>query len=130
MTLEERAEFAAKLKREGKCNCAQAVAVALADQTSSSEQELLAMTSGFCAGMGTMEATCGALIGTNIVLGSHQKGSGTLLLTRQMLLSFKKRCGALTCKDLKALTHGVPLCPCDECVRNAVLAYGEVTGLK
>ena len=30
------------------------------------------------------------------------------------------------CKKLKGAATGVPLCPCPECVRNAVLALGDV----
>jgi len=37
-------------------------------------------------------------------------------------------CGATICKDLKGIENGAPLCPCPECVRNAVLALGEVLG--
>ncbi len=37
-------------------------------------------------------------------------------------------CGATLCKDLKGVDTGAPLCPCPECVRNAVLALGEVLG--
>ncbi len=31
-------------------------------------------------------------------------------------------------KDLKGIETGTMLCPCPECVRNAVLALGEVLG--
>ena len=36
--------------------------------------------------------------------------------------------GITICKDLKGIENGAPLCPCPECVRNAVLALGEVLG--
>ena len=42
---------------------------------------------------------------------------------------FCERCGAIKCKDLKTITNGKPLCPCEECVRNAVMIYGEVMGI-
>ena len=32
--------------------------------------------------------------------------------------------------DQTSLTDGKPLCPCEECVRNAVMIYGEIMGLK
>ena len=55
------------------------------------------------------------------------EGAGTLRYTRRLLNSFKEKCGAVTCKDLKSLQEdGKPLCPCEDCVRNAVLAYGEI----
>ena len=32
-----------------------------------------------------------------------------------------ERCGAERCADLKGRDTGVMLCPCDDCVRNAVI---------
>ncbi len=130
MDINERAALAAELKESGKCNCAQAVVSVLADQTGMTEQELRAAAAGFCAGMGTMEATCGALIGAVIAAGLATGGAGTLRLARQMMLHFGELCGATACRDLKAETDGVPLCPCGLCVRNAVLAYGKVMDMR
>ena len=45
-----------------------------------------------------------------------------------MLQSFQEKCGATICKGLKGVETGAPLCPCPECVRNAVLTLGEVLG--
>ncbi len=130
MTIEERAQKAVELKTSGKYNCAQSVAAALSDQTNLTEAQLTQMTAGFCAGMGTMEATCGALIGAGIIAGLKSEGAGTLKLTRQMITEFRAMCGAVTCRELKTVTDGKPLCPCEECVRNAVLAYGKVMGFE
>lgn len=130
MNINDRACVAAELKRSGKCNCAQAVVTVLTDQTGLSEDELRNAASGFCAGMGTMEATCGALIGAGMIAGLATNGSGTLRYTRQIITSFKGLCGATTCKELKSTVNGRPLCPCDMCVKNAVLAYGDALGLK
>lgn len=129
MTLQERAEKAVSLKTTGVYNCAQAVAAALADQTGLEESQLTQLSAGFCAGMGTMEATCGALIGAGMAAGLKTGGVGTLRCTRQMITAFREKCGAVTCRDLKSTVGGAPLCPCETCVRNAVLAYGEVMGL-
>ena len=124
MNIEEVADKAVELKRSG-YNCAQAVAVALAEETDLSPEKLLSITAGFGAGMGTMEATCGALVGANIVAGLKTEGKGTMAHSRKLLLNFAERCGAVTCKDLKGIETGKVLCPCDECVRNAVLAYAD-----
>ncbi len=129
MTLNERAEKAVELKHSGKYNCAQSVTAALADQTDLSEEQLKQISAGFCAGMGNLEATCGALIGAGMIAGLKTEGKGTLGVTRQIQEEFARRCGALKCKDLKAVTDGKPLCPCEECVRNAVQIYGEVLGV-
>ena len=130
MSIQERADRAAELKRLGLCNCAQAVAVVLADQTDLSEEQWKQLTAGFCAGMGTMEATCGALIGAGMIAGLKTEGKGTLGITRQIQEEFGRRCGSIKCKELKTPTaDGRPLCPCEDCVRNAVMIYGEVLGL-
>ncbi len=129
MTIEERAEQAVELKLRGGYNCSQAVTAALADQTELSAEQLRAVTAGFCAGMGNMEATCGALIGAGIAAGLKTGGKGTLKCTRRMIEAFRAACGAVTCRDLKSMVDGKPLCPCEDCVRNAVLIYGEVLGL-
>ncbi len=128
MTINERAEKAAALKSSGQYNCAQAVAAVLADETSLTEEQLTQLTAGFCAGMGNMEATCGALIGAGMITGLKTEGKGTLRLTRELQEEFGRKCGAIRCKDLKAAVDGKPLCPCEDCVRNAVIAYGEIIG--
>jgi C_GCAxxG_C_C family probable redox protein len=128
MDIKERAERAVQLKTMGGYNCSQAVTAVFADQTDLTEEQLKQITAGFCAGMGNLEATCGALIGAGMIAGLKTEGKGTLKLTRQMQETFNERCGAIKCKDLKTITNGKPLCPCEECVRNAVLIYGEVLG--
>ena len=60
MTIEERAELGAELKR--KCNCCQAALLALNDQTGLSDEQIMHLGSGFGSGMGNMEGTCGALL--------------------------------------------------------------------
>ena len=84
MTLEERAQKAVDMKTSGMYNCAQSVTVALADQTDLPEEQLRQISAGFCAGMGNMEATCGALIGAGMVAGLKTQGQGTLSKTRQI----------------------------------------------
>ena len=119
-------ETAVNYKRSGRYNCAQAVLIALKDDAGLSSEELLSIGSGFCAGMGNKEATCGALIGVGIVAGLYTKGKGTLMLNRQMVELFKEKSKATICKDLKEIINGRPLCPCDDCVRHAMEVYFEV----
>ena len=130
MNIYERADKAAELKKNGVCNCAQAVASVLADQTDLSEEELMKINAGFAVGMGNMEATCGALIGAVIMAGLSQEGRVTVRTAKQMSVQFVKKTGASLCKDLKGRDTKVVLCPCEDCVRNAVLIYGETVGLK
>lgn len=126
MTIQERAEKAVELKTKGGYNCSQAVTAVLADQTGLTPEQLKQVSAGFCTGMGNLEATCGAVIGAGMIAGLKTEGNGTLRYTRQILEEFQRRCGATKCRDLKSIVDGKVLCPCEECVRNAVLSYGEV----
>ncbi len=129
MSIKEISEKAVEYKMSGKYNCAQAVTVALAGETDIDPENLKMISAGFCAGMGNLEATCGALIGAGMIAGLKTRGEGTLKMTRMIQEEFKNRCGAIKCKDLKTVSEGKPLCPCEECVRNAVLVYGEIMGI-
>ena len=77
MDIKERAKKAVELKTLGGYNCSQAVTAVLADQTGLSEEQLKQLSAGFCAGMGNLEATCGALIGAVMIAGSKTEGNGT-----------------------------------------------------
>ena len=124
MTTQERQEYAAQLKRE--MNCCQAVVRAFADTLDIPEDKLMQLAAGFGAGMGTMEGTCGALVGAIMVAGLRTGGNGTMALSRKMLPRFKELCGGATiCRDLKGVETGKVLCSCENCVRNAVLAAEE-----
>lgn len=128
MTIEERAARAVELKAG--CNCAQAVALAFADALPLDEATLMKLAAGYGAGMGCMEATCGALVGAVMAAGLLTDGQGTGRAARAALAGFQDRCGATICKDLKGIATGTVLCPCTECVRSAVLAAGEALGLE
>ncbi|WP_407428739.1 C-GCAxxG-C-C family protein [Treponema sp.] len=128
MTIQEKADKAGMLKKTGQMNCCQAVTSVMADTVNIDEVTLHNMASGFAAGMGTMEATCGALVGANMILGLKTEGNGTVRQSRELLTKFKEKCGAVTCKDLKGVGTGKVLCECENCCRNAVLALNEVLG--
>ena len=126
MTIEERAARAVELKAG--CNCAQAVVLSYADKLPLEEETLKKLAAGYGGGMGCMEGTCGALVGAVMVAGMLTDGQGTGRYAREILLGFRERCGATICKDLKGVETGKVLCPCTECVRNAVLATGAALG--
>ena len=126
----ERADKAVLLKNSGLYNCAQAVTAVFEDQVSLDEEQLKQIAAGFCAGMGNLEATCGALIGAGMIAGLVTEGKGTLKITRSIQEKFCQKCGSIKCKELKTVTDGKVLCPCEDCVRNAVLIYGEIMGLE
>ena len=115
-----REELAVEYKHNGK-NCCQAVLLAFKDKLNLSEEELLKIGSGFGVGMGGMEATCGSLIASNIILGLKGDGKPSLMKESNIMLNeFKNECKATICKDLKGRDTGIVLTPCDECVRCAV----------
>ena len=126
MTIEERAARAVELKAG--CNCAQAVVLSYADKLPLEEETLKKLAAGYGGGMACMEGTCGALVGAVMAAGMLTDGQGTGRYAREILLGFRERCGATICKDLKGVETGKVLCPCTECVRNAVLAAGAALG--
>ena len=126
MTTAERQDYAAKLKRE--MNCCQAVVRAFADTLDMPVDKLMQLSAGFGSGMGTMEGSCGALVGAVMVAGMRTGGSGTMALSRKILPRFRELCGATICRELKGVDTGKPLCSCEDCVRNAVLATAEALG--
>lgn len=110
-------------------NCCQTVIVSFADQLDLPVETLRKIGAGFLAGMGTGEATCGALAGAQIVMGLKEyKGERLPGKAKALYQEFEKRCGATICKDLKKKTDGKPLCECDECIRNAVRILEEQYG--
>lgn len=123
MTINERMDYAAQRKKE--MNCCQAVLVAFADQLGRSEEELLRLGSGFGLGMGTMEGTCGALVGAIMVSSLLSEKGTAMAASRAIMPRFKELCGATICRDLKGIDTGKVLCSCENCVRNAVRAAGE-----
>ena len=70
MTIEERAELAVETFAAGKSNCTQSVLCAWEDKISVDHDTLMKLGAGYGAGMGCMQATCGALIGAVMAAGS------------------------------------------------------------
>ena len=132
----ERCDLAVERKHQVGCNCCQAVLLEFAPEIGQKcnldEEALMAMGSGFGAGMGGMDATCGALVGAGMVVGLLN-GTGaasddgesrpavpTVLKTRRLCAEFKEKVGALRCADIKGVQTKKVLCSCDNCVRYAI----------
>ena len=115
-----RAEKAVEYKHSG-ANCAQAVLLACADALDVDEDTLKKMGAGFAVGMGTLDATCGALCAAQMIHGLvNYKGYPILRDAKEITEIFKTRVGALRCGDIKGVETGEILCPCDDCIRHAV----------
>ncbi len=115
-------------------NCAQAVACTYCDLLGYDEDTVFRMLEGFGAGMGGMEATCGALSGAVTLVGLKKSGGmdcsprtkgGTYKITREMTKRFRETCGALSCRELKGVDTGCLLHSCEECVRDAACIAEE-----
>lgn len=119
-TYKSRAEEAAQKKKSGKYNCAQAIACTYCDFTGMSEEDIKNAVQAFGVGMGTLDATCGALIGAGMVLGLINKDRNkTVKDVRELVTEFKKRNKSITCKDLKGIESGTVLRECNDCVKDA-----------
>ncbi len=74
----------------------------------------------FGGGMGNMEGTCGALVGSGIVLGLVNKDKvKSMKQMRQIMTKFQERNGATQCKLLKGVGTKVVLRECPDCVADA-----------
>ncbi len=124
MTIQERAEKGAAYKAEGRYNCARSVLAAFDDIVKLDEKDIAQITSGFIAGMGNMEGTCGALVGAVMVAGILSEGNGTIRYAKTISEKFKELCGATVCKELKGIGTSHYLCSCPDCIKNAILALG------
>ena len=118
--MESRVEQAAERKKCG-YNCAQAVACTYCDLAGIDEETVRNLTQGFAAGVGgSMEATCGAVIGAVNILGLINKNpQRTMQGSRKIINRFKEQNGTVICKELKGITDGVVKRECLDCVRDA-----------
>lgn len=109
-------------------NCAQAVACTYCDLVGLDEKTMFAATEALGAGMGGMQATCGAVSGACVLAGMKNscadldqpksKGS-SYKLSRQIVAEFIEQNGSCVCKELKGVDTGVVLRSCPDCIRDA-----------
>ncbi|MCD8248752.1 MAG: C-GCAxxG-C-C family protein [Lachnospiraceae bacterium] len=116
-------------------NCAQAVACTYCDLLGYDEDMVFHMTEGFGAGMGGMDATCGALSGAVTLAGLKNSGGmecsprtkgSTYKISKEMTKRFQETCGALACRDLKGIDTDRPAHPCEECIKDAARIVEEL----
>lgn len=125
MTDMPRRELAVMYKRDH--NCCQAVLLAYAPELGLPQERLLALGACFGSGMGSMDETCGALCGAQMVQGMLKFDHRRMNPQASMLRAeFEQRCGASRCKDLKGVGSGQALCSCEDCVRHAVESLEEM----
>lgn len=111
---------AVELKKSGTCNCAQSVACAFCNEVGVEFDTMAAITSAFGTGMGTMKATCGALIGAGVVLGLVERDRvRSRAAIKRVMEQFEQRNGVSICRQLKGIDTGTPLRACNDCVADA-----------
>ena len=118
--METRKHFAAEKKRCNTHNCAQAVVCTYCDLVGLPEQTALDIAGAYGTGMGSMEATCGALIGAGMIVGLATKDRNLSRARMKDIISrFQQRNGATQCRLLKGVGTGKPLRDCPDCVADA-----------
>ncbi len=118
--VDDKVMVAVENKRSGRYNCAQAVACAYADEVGMEHATLEKLAAAFGTGMGSMEATCGALIGAGLIVGAVSSDRLSAMKNMRGIVSaFQAKNGATVCKLLKGVESGVPLRGCDGCVEDS-----------
>lgn len=126
-TMEHLVDIATQKHKSG-YNCCQAVACAFSEELGLDENIVFRMAEGFGAGMGGMQATCGAVTGAVMLAGlKNSQGidnigtkGGTYQLSKEIIAEFEKMNGSSICKDLKGLETKKMLRSCSGCIEDAV----------
>lgn len=122
-------EEAVERKRSGRYNCAQAVACTYSSVAGVDEDTMHHMAGAFGTGMGSLEGTCGAIVGAGMVLGMVRKDRLAAMRDMKVLTSrFLKANGTITCRELKGIGTGCPLRACNDCVADAAALLEEALG--
>lgn len=130
INIEERAEKAKRLFKEGGYNCCQAVVLAYNDIFGIDDTTAAAISSGFGGGMGRMREVCGSVSGMVILAGLLKPAcnptdkaarTGNYALVQEIAGEFKAINGSIICKELLGLAsctstsaeniHGIPESP-------------------
>ena len=119
-----RVKEAEERKKNG-YNCAQAVACSYSDLAGIDEETAKNLTQGFAGGFGgSMEGTCGALIGAVSMLGLINSPN-TMQSARKIINAFKEQNGTVICRQLKGLDDGIIKRSCIDCVKDACVFLEE-----
>ncbi len=118
--MESKVKEAAERKQCG-YNCAQAVACTYCRLAGMDEETARNLAQGFAVGIGgSMEGTCGAIIGAVSVLGAINKDpQKTMQGSRRIIGRFKEQNGTVICRELKGIADGVVKRECIDCVKDA-----------
>lgn len=118
--MKSRIEEARRRKAEGTHNCCQAVLTTYADLVGLDPDAAMAIASGFGAGMGCAQATCGAILGAGMAVSALLGDRASAMPACRLIYEdFARRNGATVCRQLKGLDTGIVLRRCPDCVADA-----------
>lgn len=98
-------------------NCAQATAMAFAEDMGMTTDTVARLTIGYGGGMGRMREVCGSISGVTFVLsalyGDHPK-SDVYKMVQDVAGDFKRENGSIVCRELLGLSKNEPITPIAE----------------
>lgn len=120
---------AVERKSSGRYNCAQAVACTYCAEAGVDEETMRNMAGAFGTGMGSLEGTCGALVGAGMVVGMvRRERVAAMRDMKKITTRFLAANGSIVCRELKGIGTGCPLRACNDCVADAATLLEEVLG--
>ena len=130
-----RVENAMEKHKVKKYNCSQCVATVFADILGMDESHLFQMSAAFGYGMGSMQATCGAVSAGALVIGllmnnGNTEDSAQKIAIHKAAKEFTRRFAeknqSLICHELKGVESGTVLRSCDGCIEDAIVILEEM----
>lgn len=114
-------------------NCAQSVACAFSEEVGLEEELLFQIMEGFGGGMGSHEATCGALSGATAIISmltsTGRIEANTKALTYERVANavakFKEKATSLVCREILGEDDGIVLLGCESCIDEAVIIVAD-----
>lgn len=98
-------------------NCAQATAMAFAEDIGMAPETVAKLTIGYGGGMGRMREVCGSISGVTFVLsalyGDHPKND-VYKMVQDVAGEFKRENGSIVCRELLGLSKSEPVTPVAE----------------
>lgn len=95
-------------------NCAQATAMAFADDIKMAPETIARLTIGFGGGMGRMREVCGSISGVTFVLSAlygDRPKSDVYKMVQDVAGEFKRVNGSIVCRELLGLSKSEPITP-------------------
>lgn len=93
-------------------NCAQAVAMAFADEIKMEAETIARLTIGYGGGMGRMREVCGTISGVTFVLSAlygNQPKNDVYKMVQDVANVFKEKNGSIVCRELLGLSEKAPI---------------------